>query len=94
MPIKVKNINGTSAKSCNCGSWLNHWKKNSGSRSSYCHERTCVSPAAHGAHVLKENDKNWYIVPLCAAHNGLKGKEIEVIDATIFISANVLRTCG
>ena len=24
--MRVNNINGTSDNSCNCGSWLDHWK--------------------------------------------------------------------
>ena len=28
--MKVKNLNGTSQRTCKCGSWLKHWEKFSG----------------------------------------------------------------
>ena len=41
--MRVKNINGTSAYTCKCGSWLDHWKKFSGqSLSNYCSEETVL----------------------------------------------------
>src|SRR2546425_927627 len=41
--MKVNNVNGTSASTCKCGSWLAHWKKFSAqSLPAYCSEKTCI----------------------------------------------------
>lgn len=95
MSIKVKNINGTSNNKCNCSSWLQHWEKFSKKNAGLCVERICRQNAEHGAHVQKddENDNNWYIIPLCASHN-LKADELQIMDTTTLVSANVSNTCG
>ncbi|HAD81758.1 MAG: hypothetical protein A2509_10730 [Candidatus Edwardsbacteria bacterium RIFOXYD12_FULL_50_11] len=96
MAKKVRNINGTPYNTCSCGSWLAHWEKYSGRIAVYCSEAGCANQAEAGGHVLRvgANDDNWYIIPLCAEHNSLTGRAIEVIDATIFVPANVEETCG
>jgi len=94
--MKVKNINGTSANKCKCASWLDHWKKFSGKPTpSYCAQSSCVSRPTVGGHVQKDSvyDKDWYIIPLCDSHNR-QATEMEVMDSTIFVSANVSQTCG
>ena len=96
MSIKVKNISGTSDSSCNCGSWLDHWKKFSGqSLPLSCREATCNGGPDCGAHVQKDSttDRNWYIIPLCNKHNA-KTTELQVKESTVFVSANVSETCG
>ena len=49
-----------------------------------------------GAHVQRGNsgDSNWYIVPLCATHNGKKGQSLDISDSVKLVSANVSKTCG
>lgn len=94
--MKVKNVNGTSGLSCNCGSWLDHWKKFGGAiLPSYCSEKNCIGKPECGAHVQKDSFSNtkWYIIPLCTKHNA-KTAELEVVDSTIFVAANVSATCG
>ena len=95
--MKVININGTSDKTCKCGSWLEHWKKFSGqSLPPFCPEVTCVQKPEVGAHVQKESttDKSWYIVPLCKTHNAKTGQSLEISDSIKLVSANVSETCG
>jgi len=95
--MKVVNINGTSDKTCKCGSWLEHWKNFSGQAlSTYCPEKTCTQKPEVGAHVQKDSssDKSWYIIPLCKRHNGETGKSLEVSDSIKLVSANVSNTCG
>lgn len=95
--MKVKNINGTSDSTCECGSWLDHWKKFSGqSLPTYCSEKTCTKKPEVGAHVQKDNstDSNWYIVPFCNTHNLETGKSLEIVDSVKLVSANVSETCG
>jgi hypothetical protein len=95
--MKVNNINGTSAKTCKCGSWLDHWKKFSGeSLPTYCPEATCARKPEVGAHVQKDSatDNSWYIIPLCKIHNAETGKSLDISDSTTLVSANVSETCG
>ena len=91
----VKNINGTSANSCPCGSWLKHWRKISGSTPSSCSVVGCWSTADVGAHVQKDSstDKAWYIVPMCTKHNA-KTPSLTIGDTVTLVSANVSKTCG
>ena len=94
--MKVKNINGTSAHDCGCGSWLQHWKNFSGqSLPSSCRESACRNAPEVGAHVQKDSttDKGWYIVPLCSKHNA-KATELSIMDSTVLVSANVSETCA
>jgi len=99
--MKVHNINGTSDNKCKCGSWKAHWEKYNEKRIAWptdCSGANCNEPAVHGAHVQKEigSDKKWYIIPLCAQHNGpeFHGKSIDVSGDTSFASANRSETCG
>ncbi len=95
--MKVRNINGTSDKTCKCGSWLNHWKKYSSKKLPlFCSAAGCFEKSTVGAHVLKDNsnDKGWYIIPLCNSHNALQGESLTVISTITFVSANVSQTCG
>jgi hypothetical protein len=95
--MRVSNINGISDNACECGSWLGHWKKFSGqSLPTFCPQVTCVQKPAAGAHVQRGNsgDSNWYIVPLCTAHNGKKGQSLDIGDSVTLVSANVSKTCG
>lgn len=92
--MKIKNINGTSSNICDCGSWLEHWKKFSGQSSRFCVVSGCNGLAEVGAHVQKDVsfNNNWYIVPLCKEHNKVAGS-MEISDYTTLVSANVNETC-
>lgn len=95
--MKVTNVNGTSANTCKCGSWLKHWRRYSGEAlPSDCPVTGCWRPPEVGAHVQKENsyDDRWYIVPLCIDHNNGKGKTLSISDSVALVPANVSQTCG
>ena len=94
---KVKNINGTSTRTCKCGSWLQHWENFSGqSLPRYCPEVGCIEKPAVGAHVQKDSatDRSWYIVPLCKTHNAKTRESLYISDSIELVSANVSETCG
>lgn len=92
----IRNINGTSQTTCNCGSWLKHWENFSGQiRPTYCPAFGCLKKDLLGAHVQKGGnsiDHKWYIYPLCAEHNKYIG-ELEVSDSYKLVSANKKETC-
>lgn len=97
--MRLTNVNGTSENNCRCGSWLDHWKKyNSGRQTvpTHCPVNGCYNEVEVGAHVQKDSysDKNWYIVPLCNAHNKQTRGSLDVSDTVALASANVSLTCG
>jgi hypothetical protein len=95
--MKVKNINGTSANTCKCGNWLEHWKRNGGKTpAAYCAELLCRNTQEVGAHVQVDGstDRTWYIVPLCKEHNSKTGQSISLMEGTTLVPANVSETCG
>lgn len=95
--MEIKNINGTSEKTCECGSWINHWEKFSGEElPSKCPVIGCNNKPEVGAHVQKDekNDNNWYIIPLCKNCNNKKGETLQVENNIKLVSANVSKTCG
>lgn len=78
--VKVKNIHNTSKKRYSksypkgYSSWIDYWEKKCiDSRLLLnCANIDCENPYKVGAHVIKEiseNDRNWYIVPLCKTCN-------------------------
>ena len=94
--MHVINVNGTSQNRCRCGSWLDHWKRFSGSSlPMYCSETSCRKKPTTGAHVQSDGPVNgdWYIVPLCDDHNRRTGKTLELVAGTILVRANVHQTC-
>jgi hypothetical protein len=87
-------MNGISDTTCSCGSWLEHWKKFSGQPVTICPVGNCYNTDLVGAHVKLSGgyDSNWYILPLCNAHNQ-SGDEVNVPDAYKLVSANKSETC-
>jgi len=86
--MELHNINGTSDKTCACGSWLNHWRNFSRQTIPvYCPATSCVEKAEVGAFVQENGstDMSWYIVPLCKKHNAKIGKSIDVSDYTTLV---------
>ena len=74
--MKVKNLHGTSDKTCDkCKSWLKHWENKTNDSTWFCMKKDCTNKATVGAHVIKceGHDKKFYIVPLC--HSCTKKKE-------------------
>lgn len=94
--MKLKNINGTADNVCSCDSWIAHWENFSGEKApGYCPVIMCTGKDIVGAHVQKggnSTNQNWYIYPLCKAHNKHVG-ELEVPDTYPLVSANKAKTC-
>jgi hypothetical protein len=93
--MKVKNINGTSHRSCNCTSWLDHWHKFSPGIATTCKAKGCSRTDVVGAHIKKclGTDNLEYIIPFCKFHNKQEG----CIEINTFVSlapANKYFTCG
>ncbi len=92
----VKNVNGTEDNTCQCGSWLNHWKRYSGqSLPVTCPVIGCKNKPEVGAHVQVSSatDNKWYIIPLCVMHNNTRGGSAAIGDVQLAL-ANVSETCG
>ena len=95
--MKVKNLNGTSKRSCNCGTWINHWNNyNNGQIATVCRVIGCSRTDLVGAHVKKitKGDNKEYIVPFCNLHNKQYNPIwIEINKGTDCVSANKQKTC-
>ncbi len=94
--MKVKNLNGTSGNTCNCGSWLQHWKNYSGQTANKCVVNNCGNNPEVGGHVQKDSllDQNWYIIPICKTCNAKRGQDLDIYDKVKLVSENVSQTCG
>jgi hypothetical protein len=92
--MRVKNLNGTTQRTCKCGSWLKHWENFGGCFATICSVDGCNNDAEVGGHVQKVgSDNKWYIIPLCKSCNNKRGEELEIDDNTELVSANVSETC-
>ena len=93
--MKIRNINGTADTACACGSWMRHWEKFSGQKTTFCLAVGCVGKDLIGAHVQNADawDDTWHIYPLCNFHNQ-KSKELEVSDGYKLVPADKAETCG
>jgi hypothetical protein len=98
---KIRNINGTDESSarCRCGTWKEHWIKFNPTRQrwpAFCPINNCWRQAEVGAHVQKADsaDNNWYIIPLCREHNGMRNQVFEINDVVSLARANQKETCG
>ena len=92
--MKIKNINGASDAACACGSWMQHWEKFSGQKTTFCLAVGCMGKDLVGAHVQKADsrDDKWYIYPLCNSHNE-RSKELEVSDGYKLAPVDTSETC-
>jgi hypothetical protein len=92
--MKVKNMTGTSEKTCSCGSWLKHWENFSGQTTGFCQVIGCTNRDVVGAHVQRMDtyDLTSYIYPLCNACN-LSGEVLVVSDSYKLVKANKAETC-
>lgn len=90
-----KNINGTSDRQCNCGSWLKHWENATGRTAFYCSVYGCSNFAEVGAHVHDTYGliAGHRIVPMCRACNN-RSDAFDLSAGVETVSANVSQTCG
>lgn len=88
-----KNKKGTGGRSCNCGSWKNHWINNTDkSWPSTCSIAGCNNSATLGAHVINSNISGEKIIPSCDSCNKLDG-EFNLKGGITLVSANKQETC-
>lgn len=75
--IVLRNVKGTSRfkKPTWASSWLEYWKDNSNTSDPPCCAACGCKEDLVGAHVQKvsDDDKSWYIVPLCKSCNKQEG---------------------
>lgn len=89
-----RNVKGTTGRQCSCGTWKEHWMKNTGRKwPEECSASGCNNPPEVGAHVVSEGfDKHQYIIPLCKACNNQE-TPFAVKSKTVMVSANKQKTC-
>jgi phospholipase/lecithinase/hemolysin len=98
-PVAIKNSNGSAGRSCQCGSWLDHWESFSDRQAGGCSVTGCTEYATVGAHVTRPNAENDdykttpYIVPMCSYHNGQHGETFRSKAGVTFVWANKQQTC-
>ena len=87
------NKDGTSVRSCSCGTWKDHWLKSSKSAwPSVCSVQGCSNAATLGGHVINQQVTGEKIVPMCDSCNGLRGS-FNLKEGVRLISANTAETC-
>jgi hypothetical protein len=82
----VRNLKSTSGRACACGSWIQHWRNETGSKRQLCAALGCTRDAIHGAHVYlldNRHDWSWWIVPLCASCNHWRNDREMYIDCRV-----------
>ncbi len=95
----IRNMTGTSALSCRCESWLEHWKTYVGSASAgQCAVAGCTGEAEVGAHVelykVANEKSKTYIAPMCRGHNSQHAAEFRTKPGHVLAIGNVANTCG
>ncbi len=89
-----KNKGGTSDRSCNCGTWKQHWLNGSSkSWPSECSVSNCSNAPTLGAHVINSNVTGERIVPACDSCNKLSS-EFNLKGGVTLVSANQSKTCA
>jgi len=89
-----KNKNGTANRSCNCGTWKQHWVRFSKKAwPTTCSVQGCFTMASLGAHVINSSVAGERIVPMCNSCNGLNSA-FSLKGGVSVPSANTSGTCG
>ena len=87
-----KNKNGTGDRSCNCGSWKQHWINSSGKPwSNKCSILGCDKKATLGTHIINASVLGEYIVPACYSCNQLNN-EFDLKENVKLVPANKQKT--
>ena len=98
--MKILNIRGTTDCKCRCGTWKRHWINMTGNEwPKKCGVLGCRNPAQVGGHIRLDDRRtgnHWYILPMCFACNGRKGKLVGArMNPEIEIAwAQKAGTCG
>lgn len=94
--VKVKNIHGTSKERYSKSypkeyrSWIDYWEENCllSFMLDKCANTACSGEQEVGAHVIKEgteNDRSWYIVPLCKKCNHPSNEKKFTVDKEFLV---------
>lgn len=88
------NKSGTSDRSCNCGTWQQHWLNYSKkSWPDSCSVKECTDSPTLGAHIYNPDVTGERIAPMCSSCNGLSGT-FSLKGGVNLPSANKSETCG
>ena len=84
---------GTSTRTCQCGTWKQHWINDSGkSWPKDCSKKGCTEKPILGAHVYNNKVPGEKIVPFCDSCNKLESKFSLNVGVTL-VSANKRNSC-
>ena len=77
---KVRNISGTSENKPpnDYKDWKDFWEQKKHEKFGECSDMHCNNKATVGAHVHKEGERKWYIVPFCTSCNAKPDGEFSV----------------
>ncbi|WP_104750944.1 hypothetical protein [Helicobacter salomonis] len=67
--------------------WLRFWKDEVGDENPDCCIEGCPKKADRGAHVYLDDERSWWIVPVCASHNPANTSSWDVKAGTIAVEA-------
>ncbi len=88
------NKSGTADRSCNCGTWKQHWINYAKKPwPASCSVDGCSNQPTLGAHIQNPNVDGERIVPMCDSCNGLSGT-FNLKGGITLPSANKSKTCG
>ena len=89
-----KNKSGTGNRSCNCGSWKQHWINCSGKPwPNECSISGCKNKATLGAHIFNSQVVGERIVPACDSCNKMSGT-FDIKGGVTLVLANKQATCN
>ena len=96
--VTIKNIQGTSDPRYQphpkgYANWLDYYQKMAVEKKGRCRRYRCQNDGIYGCHVqVKDNQKigdNWYIIPMCAGHNGSNITEAFEVRCGKFVPVNL-----
>ncbi|BCZ18719.1 hypothetical protein NHP190012_03610 [Helicobacter sp. NHP19-012] len=68
-------------------SWIDFWKEEAGQSSPKCCIYGCPNKADRGAHVYLDEERSWWIVPVCSECNPPDNSSWDVKANTIAVEA-------
>ncbi|WP_120945779.1 MULTISPECIES: hypothetical protein [Helicobacter] len=66
-------------------SWIEFWKKETGKSSPKCCIYGCSNSADRGAHVYLDDERSWWVVPVCSSCNPADNSSWDVKADTIAV---------